>query len=136
MLVDRENPFRAGFPRSARGSVVLTAKALNGVHNSIRLNPDPAGEPDSGSACRNIVGVNLQILPSDPTKPGVVWIQAKYLQRPATAECLFAPTFSANRRGLLIHPRDPFRAGIEKLPEVMTKVFAVAPNGVEGRIVF
>ena len=85
----------------------------------------------------NIVGVNLQILPSDPTKPGIVWIQAKYLQRPpALDECLFAPTFSANRRGLLIHPRDAFRAGIEKMPGVRTMVGAVAPNGVEGKIAF
>jgi hypothetical protein len=128
MIVDSGNPFRAGFKRSANGSANLTAKAANGVHNTIRLQLGP------GRTCASVVGVDLRLLPSKPD--GMVWIQAAYKFLGDTPdECREPPKFTASRAGLQLHPGDAFRVGIKKDPG-NTTVAAAAPNGVGNKIQF
>jgi hypothetical protein len=138
LVVDKDNPYRAGFPRSARGKALVTAKAPNGVHNSIGLH---LGDTDN---CANIVAVDLQIL-SSGSDDGVVWIQAKYVFLGDTPDdCRVPPTFTASRPGLKIDTRDAFRAGIGEAPapaavpapSSKTTVAAAAPNGVGSKITF
>jgi hypothetical protein len=136
MVQDRQQPFRAGFLRSAIGQAVLTATAPNGVQNSVRLDLGPnslrRGDNDN---CDTIVGVDLRILPSgDDT---TVWIQATYVFPGDTPDnCRAPPSFSASRRGLRIHPNDKFRAGIDRSLRYQTTVQAAAPNDVAGKITF
>ena len=133
LVVDRNNPYRAGFPRSARGTALVTAKAPNGAHNSIRLD---LGSTDN---CANIVAVDLQILPGRSDGGGVLWIQAKYQFLGDTPDnCPVPPTFTASRRGLRVDPRDAFRVGIDQAqaPGIKTTVAATAPNGVGSKITF
>jgi len=136
LVVDGRQPFRAGFPRSTGGRAVLTATALNGVHNSIRLNLGDTPLNSRNDGCRNVVGVDLSILPR-ASDNDVVWIQAKYVFLSGSADdCRDPPFFKASRPGLRIHPRDAFRAGIDSAPRIKTVVGATAPNGVAAKIIF
>jgi hypothetical protein len=136
LVVDERRPFRAGFQRSTGGRAVLTATALNGVHNSIRLDLGDSPLDFRNDPCLNIVSVDLQVLPSASDK-GVVSIQAKYVFLGETAgDCRAPPSFKASRPGLRIDPRDPFRAEIASAPRIKTTVGATAPNGVGHNITF
>jgi len=136
LIVDKQRPFRAGFLRSASGRAILTATALNGVQSSIRLNLGNTRLKPGNDNCRNVVGVDLQILPRE-SDSGVVWIQATYRFLGDTPDdCRDPPIFNASRPGLRIHPRDAFRAGIDYAPGIKTTVGATAPNGVGNKITF
>jgi len=131
MIVDRANPFRAGFSRSVTGRAILKAAALNGVTNSIRVELGGSGN------CHNIVAVNLKVV-ENPLDDAFVWVQAAYVFLGDTPDnCADPPTFAASRKGLRIHPSDLFRAGIATAaPGIKTSVSAAAPNGVAAKIRF
>ena len=90
---------------------------------------------DSGQGCKQITEVLLRILPVGMSNE--VAFQAKYrYEGPASLGCSIAPVWTASRRGLRVHPTDPFRAAIDRKTNVRTTVTATAPNGVFAKIIF
>lgn len=141
MVVNRENPMRAGFRRSAGGKATLTATAPNRVTKTIEvtIGPPPTRLASSiipyplPQACRDIAGVNVKIVPS-PENDRHVWLVADYIyKRPMTGICTVAPVWKASRKGL--HAA-AFQASIGRRTTVRTTVTATAPNGKFDSITF
>jgi hypothetical protein len=136
MVVDKTNPMRAGFPRMAGGQASLTATARNGVSKSIVVDLGPTRMSDGDQACKQIVAVDMRVLPVGISK-NEVSLEARYrYDGPVLESCSIAPTWTASRRGLRVNPNNLFRASITRTAEVRTTVTATAPNGVFGRITF
>jgi hypothetical protein len=80
------------------------------------------------SECRDITGVNLEIMPS--TSQAIV-IQASYVRLGGTTRCA-APIWTSNPRGALTPQLSAFRTGVSSMRPVT--VTAMAPNGVKGSL--
>lgn len=140
LVVDRMNPFRAGYPRTTEGVANVTASAPNGVQNSIRLElggPTTSLVTDGDAAnvaCKLVNAVNVTVVPGTSN---VVSLAARYgYSSPTKSECTIAPTWSATRSGLSVGP-DGFHASIARTPTTRpTTVTATAPNRVSGRVTF
>ena len=88
------------------------------------------GNPD----CRDIAVVDVSIVPA--VNLTMVELTARYrFQRPGLS-CAVPPRWAATRPGLIVHPKDPFRASIQHRSDVRTTVTATAPNGKVGRATF
>jgi hypothetical protein len=87
--------------------------------------------------CKDIAAVDVSILA--PTSMTVVQLRAVYRYekpQPTGMSCAVPPKWSANRKGLNVHPTDPFRASIERRGDGRTTVTAKAPNGKHGSVTF
>jgi hypothetical protein len=137
MIVDRNNPMRAGYRRSAGGSATLTATVANRITKSILVKIGPTSslvDPNQG-ACRAIAGVDLKTL-TGPDFGNVVSFAASYVYKgPVFGVCATAPVWKATRRGITPQA-DPFRASIARATGIRTTVTATAPNGVAGDVTF
>lgn len=100
-------------------------EAVSGDATAMRVPP----------ACKNISGVDVLMLP--PMSIKEVRFEARYRYNTPEGRCTAAPLWEASRSGILVHPKDPFRAWIPRSPRhERTVVTATAPNGIEGRLVF
>ena len=101
---------------------------------------DPYGDVAGGvtqmdnPGCRSIVDVEVVITPA--MNVAMVELNARYRYQPTNSLCGVPPTWWASRPGLIVHPKDPFRASIERHAGVRTSVTATAPNGKVGRMSF
>jgi len=132
MVIDRNNPMRAGFPRTAGGNATLTATAPNRVTKSITVD---LGATRDEQACKDVAGVSVKIVPINSTS-GDVSLQATYRYFGSVSLGCSAPAWTASRRGLNLNPYDPFRASIARRTTVRTTVTATAPNGLSGSVTF
>jgi hypothetical protein len=120
----------------AGGQASLTATARNGVSKSIVVDLGPTRMSDGAQACKQIVAVDMRVLPVGISN-NEVSLEARYrYDGPVLQSCSIAPTWTASRRGLKVNPNNLFRASIPHTTEVRTTVTGTAPNGVFGRITF
>jgi hypothetical protein len=91
------------------------------------------GLPTGSGACEGVMEVVVQVTPIVHHR--VVHIVTTY-NVPGWEPCLIPPTWEANRRGLRVNAKDPFRAEIDARANGSTWVYATAPNGVVGKIKF
>lgn len=136
LVIDRLNPMRAGFPRLAGGRATLTARALNGVSESIRLDLGPTVTGLDGNLdCREVSAVIVKVLPGSSQGSDVSILASYVYNRPVTVGCTIAPEWSASRRGLKVDRANPFKASIagSNLP---TQVTAISANGIVGSVTF
>jgi hypothetical protein len=137
LVVDPSNPYRAGFPRTEKGVVNVTAAAPTGVQRSIRIDLGPMSrfmDPGSTASCRAITGVDLSIQPS--TSLLKVRFETAYAySTPTTTPCRVAPTWTASRSGLVV-ANDGFHAAIGRQDGVRTIITVLAPNGVSNSLTF
>ena len=137
LVVDPQNPMRAGFPRSAgSGTATLTATAPNRLSHTIVVDlAPPTRLADAEQACRDIAGVDVKVVPS--IEIARVVLKATYVyMKPTTAVCSIAPDWMASRSGLTVDRMDPFRAWIRRRSDVKTRVTATSPNGMSGAVTF
>ena len=143
LIVDRTNPFRAGYRASTSGMANVTATAPNHISNTIRLSLStdtafaaPSPSPGDNQSCRLIDAVNVALVPSTSLVAERVTFEATYsYSRPVTAECTKAPRWTASRRGLVV-ANDGFHASIARVVTARTTVTATAPNSVKGSLTF
>jgi hypothetical protein len=142
MVVDRNNPMRAGFLRAAGGHATLTATAPNRVTNFILVTIGPVSRDDSSTivpipeACRAITGVNVKITPNPGISREVSLVTSYTYTSPIAGVCTFSPAWTASRTGLIVNATNPFRASIGRQVGVQTTVTSNAPNGISGNIRF
>jgi hypothetical protein len=143
MVVNRNNPMRAGFRRSAGGKATLTATAANRISNSILVTIGPSTQIGSSiipsplpQACRDIAGVTVRIVPNPATNRDVLFETSYRYKSPISGICSVAPRWTATRRGLTVNAADPFRSSIGRRTDVRTTVTSTAPNGVSGSVTF
>jgi hypothetical protein len=139
LIVDRSNPFRAGYPASTKGIANVTATAPNHISSRIRLNmgSDFAAPTETqNQACRVIDAVSLTQVPSTSLGTERVTFEATYsYSQPVTSECTKAPSWTASRKGLVV-ANDGFHASIARVATARTTVTAIAPNRVQGSLSF
>ena len=135
LVVDPQNPMRAGFPRTAGGRATLTATAPNRISKTISVDLGPVTRlADAEQACRDISGVDVKLVPSIETKRVTLKAAYVYMTPPSTG-CMLAPSWEASRDGLTVD-RDPFRASISRRTDLKTRVTVTAPNGARGAVTF
>ena len=142
LMVDRENPFRAGFARSIGGIAVVTAVSPNGVSGEVKVTISPAtgdvNAPATAEAnCKNVSGVNLTVQPSGDDSRTAFRAEYQYSVGTTLPGCSVRPAWDASRKGLTIDSRDGFKASIATLSVGgKTVVTATAPTGAKGELVF
>jgi hypothetical protein len=123
--------------------LVVLGAACNGSSPGAPDNPIAADEgfataPNASAtskaadadSCRNIIGVNLEIVPS--TKAGVE-VHATYVQFGGITVRCKAPIWSSDPRGALVtNQLNAFRVSVKPIRPVT--VTAMAPNGVTGSL--
>lgn len=137
LVVDRSNPYRAGYRRTERGVVNVTATAPNGAQNTLRVvlgGNTQFAAPGDNASCRLISGVDVRTVPVIGANTVSFEATYVYVTRPESA-CTVAPRWSASRRGLTV-AKDGFHASIERQATVRTTVTATAPNGVQDSLTF
>ena len=136
LVVDSQNPFRAGYPRTTTGVVNVTAVAPNGVQNSIRVDLGGSTQfagPELSEACRRIDDINLKVDTSSSLR---VRIQAVYAYpRPMLNACPVAPRWTSLAPDLTV-AADGFNATLARRTSTRTTVTATAPNGVSRSVTF
>jgi hypothetical protein len=134
LVVDKANHFRAGFNRTAGGTAILLATGPNGVQSRIQVDLNATrtvrGLPD---ACAVVATVSVKAIPATSLTN---LLEASYTYNgPISTPCLTAPVWTADRRGLTVNPKNPFRASID-VSDTATTVTATAPNGIAGSTKF
>jgi hypothetical protein len=131
MVVDKSNPFRAGFNRTAGGTATLFATGPNGVQSKITLDINGPSNSVRGlpGTCTNVTGVSVDLRPASGLAN--VLVASYTYDGPVSTPCLTAPVWAADRRGLNVNPKNLFEASIDR-SDAATTVTATAPNGIAG----
>ena len=129
------NRFRAGFARGATGRASVQATAPGGVHNLIEVDLSPTTSDLRPSVCENVTGVTMTLV-STSSDTRVAVIAAYAYDGPFATPCAVAPVWFADRRGLIVNPKNPFVASIDADTSVQTTVTATSPSGVVGSVIF
>jgi hypothetical protein len=139
LTVDRANRFRAGFSRMTGGKATVQASGPNGVHNAIEfsIGPSTSDRRPILPICPDVTGVTLSLMPSSTDDTRVI-VVASYQYVAQTSNCTDAPSFVADRAGLIVDQKNPFVASIDRMgaSTQQTTVTATSPDGISGAITF
>jgi hypothetical protein len=93
-----------------------------------------SGDASTMSIAPACIVTSVSLRTDDQTSRSMIWIQALYVPSQPTLEKCPAPSWTADRKGLVVDSANPFRAGYPRNLTGVVNVTATAPNGARNSI--